>query len=62
MALLRVDQVGELERIADEKHGCVVAHEVIVALLGIELDCKSTRIALGIRRALLATDGGEAGE
>mmetsp|Transcript_10322 Transcript_10322/g.32898 ORF Transcript_10322/g.32898 Transcript_10322/m.32898 type:complete len:253 (+) Transcript_10322:594-1352(+) len=62
LALLRVDEVGELERVADEEHWGVVADHVPVAFLGVELDCKAARIAGGVGRAGLPTDGGEADE
>jgi hypothetical protein len=41
--------------IADEEDGSVVARQVPVALLRVELDGKSTRIARSIGRALFAT-------
>jgi len=62
VALDSVVEVGELEGIAQEEDGRVVAHQVPVSLLGIELDGKAADIALGIRRASLAGHGGETGE
>jgi phosphoribosylcarboxyaminoimidazole (NCAIR) mutase len=42
-------------RVADEKeHGRIVAHQVPVALFGVELDGKAADIALGIARAALS--------
>ncbi len=35
--LLGVDEVGELERVPNEEHRCVVAHKIVVTLLGVEL-------------------------
>ena len=62
IALLRVDEVGELQRIAEEEHGRVVADHVPVAFFGVELQGEAARIALGVGRALFAADGGEAQE
>ena len=62
VALLRVDEVGELERVADEEDRRVVAGHVVVAFLGVELDREAARVALGVGRALLAAHGGEPGE
>ncbi len=62
VALLGADEVGELERVADEEDRGVVADEVPVAFLGVELEREAAHVALGVGRALLAGDGGEAGE
>jgi hypothetical protein len=62
VVLLAVDEVGELERIADEEDRRVVAREVPVAVLGIELQRESARIAHAIGRAARARDGREARE
>ena len=62
MALLRVDEVGKFQRIADEEHRRVVADDVPIALLGVELQRKAAHVALGIRRTTLAGDGREAQE
>lgn len=63
-SLLRVDEVGgELDRVLDEEDGRVVADEVVVAVLGVELDGESARVTPGVGgAALLAGDGGEAHE
>ena len=45
IALLRMDEVGKLERVANEEHGGIVAHQVVVAFLGVELDREAARIA-----------------
>src|SRR6267142_259381 len=60
VALLRVDEIAELERIANEKNGRVVSRHVPVALFGVKLQRKPAWIARRIRRALLAADGREA--
>lgn len=62
IALDGVVEVGELERIAQEKHRRVVAHEIPVALLGVKLHGKTTDIAFGIGSAAFTGYGGEAGE
>ena len=58
-ALLAVDEVGELLRVADEEHRGVVADQVIVALLGIELDREPARIPGRVGAAQFARDRGE---
>ena len=59
-ALLRVDEVGELDAVADEEHGGVVADEVVVALGRVELQREAAGVAPGVGGALLAGDRGEA--
>ena len=59
VTLLGVDEVGELQRITDEEDGGVVADEVPVALVGIELDRKATHVTFGVGCPHLAGDGGE---
>ena len=60
VALLGVDELGELVGVADEEHRGVVAHHVPVALLGVELQGKAAHVALRVRGAALAGHGGEA--
>lgn len=60
--LHRVDQVGELHRVLDEEHGDVVAHQIPVAFLGVELHRKSAYIARRIHRAGAPCDGGKTRE
>jgi len=43
-----VVKIRKLERIAQEKYGRVVAHEVPVSLFGVKLHRKTSNIALGI--------------
>ncbi len=61
-ALLRADEVRELHRVADEEDRGVVADEIVVALIGVELQRESARVAPRVGRALLAGDGREARE
>ena len=55
-------EVRELERVANEEHGRVVAHHVPIAFLGIELQGKAANVALGVGRATFACHGSEARE
>src|SRR5947209_7695273 len=48
VALDRVVEVREAERIAEEKDGRIVADDVPIAVLGIELESSPADIALGI--------------
>ncbi len=53
IALLRMDEVGELLRIADEEDRRAVADKIVVAVLGIELERIAARIAHHVGRAAL---------
>ena len=48
MALLGMDEVGELVRVPHEEHRRVVADQIPIAFLGVELDCEATHVAFGI--------------
>ena len=54
-----VDQIGELHRVLDEEHRDVVADQVPVALVGVELHREAADVAGGVGRAALAEDGRE---
>ena len=41
VALLRVDEIGKLERIADKEDRSVVAEQFVVSVVGVELDRKA---------------------
>ena len=58
----RVNEVGELHRILDEEHGDIVAHEIPVALVGVELHRETAHVARRVGGAALAGHGGEAHE
>ena len=60
--LHRMDDVGKLDRVLDEEHRDVVADDVPVALLRVELDRETTHIAGKVGRALGAGDGRETDE
>ena len=49
-----MNEVAELERVADEKDRGVVADQIPIAVGGIELHRKAAGVADGIRRAFLA--------
>src|SRR6201999_3826589 len=55
-------EVGETQRIAEEEHRRIVADDVPVAVLGIELEGGAADVAFRIGRAALAGDGREARE
>jgi hypothetical protein len=57
-----VDEVLELDRVAHEERRRVVADEVVVALVGVELEREPARVADRVGAAHLAGHGGEAGE
>ena len=57
-----VDEVGELDRVLDEEHRDVVADEIPVALLRVELDGEAADVAGEVERALVAGDRREAHE
>ena len=58
----RVDEVGELDRVLDEEHRDVVADQVPVALLGVELHREAAHVARQVGGPLVPGDGGEADE
>lgn len=58
----RVDEVGELDGVLDEEHREVVAHQVVVALLGVELGGEASDVADGVGRSAEAGHRGEPDE
>ena len=54
-----MDKVRKFKWVADEKYRGVVTHDVPVPFFGVELDRKTTRVALGVSGAALATYGGK---
>ena len=62
LRLDRVDEVRELDRVLDEEDRDVVADEVEVALLGVELHREAAHVAREVGRAPGARDGREAHE
>ena len=57
-----VDEIGELDRVLDEEDRNVVADEIPVALLGVELDGEAAHVARRVDRAGAAGHGREPGE
>ncbi|MGY4515198.1 hypothetical protein ACVWWW_000766 [Lysobacter sp. HA18] len=57
-----VHEVRELHRVLDEEHRDVVANEIPVALLGVELHREAAYVARGVLAAALAGHGGETHE
>ena len=62
LGLHRMHQVRKLDRVLDEEDRHVVADQVPVAFVGIELDGEAAHIARGVLRATLAGHGREAHE
>ena len=60
VGLLGVDEVWELDRVADEEDTEVVADEVPVAVLGVELDREAARVADRLGGVAAAGHGREA--
>ncbi len=60
IGLLGVDEVRELDRVTDEEDAQVVADQVPVAVLGVELDREAARVARRLRGVTPAGDRGEA--
>ena len=54
-----MNDVRKLDGVLDEEHRNVVADDVPVAFLGVELDREAAHVAREIERALAAGDGGE---
>jgi hypothetical protein len=55
-------KVGKLHRVLDEEHRHVVADQIPVAFVGIELDGETTHVARSVHRASTAGHGGKAHE
>jgi hypothetical protein len=57
-----VDQVGKLDRVLDEENRDIVADDVPVALLRVELDGKAADVPGEVDRALASGDGRKSNE
>ena len=55
-------EIGKLHRVLDEEDGNVVADEIPVAFVGVELDGEAAHVARGVGRAAFAEHGREAHE
>ena len=62
LGLGRVHQVGELHRVLDEEDRDVVADEIPVAFVRVELHREAADVSRGVGRAALAEHGREADE
>ena len=60
--LLRMDEIGELRGVPDEEHRRVVTDQVVVALLGVELQREAPRVADCVGRTEFTGNGREARE
>ena len=47
-----MDEIGEFQRVADEEDRRVVADQVVVAVIGVELDREAARVTDRLRRPL----------
>ena len=54
-----VDDVRELNPVADEEHRSVVSNKIEVSLSGVKLDGEATDVSHGFRAGTLVNDGGE---
>lgn len=55
-SLLRVDEVGETNGVANEKDGRVVPHQVPVAFFGVKLHCEAARISRSVGAPFLSSN------
>ena len=62
LRLHRMDDVRELDGVLDEEHRDVVADEIPVALLGVELDCEAANVASEVERSFRSCHSREAHE
>ena len=51
-----MNHIWELNSVPDEKYGEIVANQVVVAILGVELDGKAAGISYCVRRAPPSSD------
>jgi hypothetical protein len=59
---LGTDDIGALDGIATEEDGEVQANDIVVALLGVELDGESTRVTGLVGELTAESDSGETHE
>ena len=62
LGLRGVDQIRKLHRVLDEEHRDVVADEIPVAFVGVELDGEAAHVARRVGRTAFAEHGREADE
>jgi hypothetical protein len=56
VSLLAVNEVGELNRILDEKDWSVVSNHIEISLLSVELNCETSRISFSVSRTELTSN------
>ena len=54
--LHRMDQIGKLDGVLNEKHRDIVADEIEVAFVGVELDGEAAHVTRQVDRARAARD------
>jgi hypothetical protein len=57
-----VNEIRKFDRVSDEEHRGVITNHIPIAFFSVELDSKTTRIALSISRSLLASNSRETSE
>jgi hypothetical protein len=62
VSLLGVDEVGELDGILDKEHGSVVTDHVVVTVLGVEFDGKSSWVTVAVVCSTFSSNGRETQE
>ena len=62
VVFLGVNEVGELDAIADKEDGSIVSDKIPVSILGVKLERKSSRVTRRIWSTFGASHGGEACE
>jgi len=60
--LLRVDEVRELDGVLDEEHGGVIAHNIVVAFCGVDLESEASWVSVAVVGASHTGNGGESQE
>lgn len=59
VALLSVNEVGELGGVANEEHWSIVENPVEIPLVGANFDSEASGVTGSVCRATFATNGGE---
>jgi hypothetical protein len=54
-----VDQIGKFHRILNEEYGYVIADQIPVAFVSVELHCKSAGVTCSVFRTAFAGNGGK---
>lgn len=62
VTFLRVNEVRELHRVANEEYRCVVAHHVPVSFFRVKFNWKSTRVPSSVREARFTCHSGPSPE